>query len=197
MVMTQVVLNLRDVDFNADARPELQKLHRQVHTWCDESVRHWRNADLFRRNDSLSFAVVVKVVADINTDLADLTDDPRALFDFSYTEGEDSQRYAANALRKMRATARTSTDTATLCKFGNDAFENVVDGSTDTPRNLPWGEFPYGGARLTTRDNVRVLVGVSGFTEQQDDWLADAVGGFCALKLTEHDEAAAAESSRE
>lgn len=198
MVMTAPVLNLSDVNF--DKRSEgHDEIASKFFTLCTESISHWRDAiggGLLKR-DARSFAVVVKVVLDKDTDLTTLIDDPEALFDFAYLLGGESRRYAANALRKMRAVARTGLSTAELSNHGHGAFENVVDGTTDTHDNLPWGEFPYGGALLVGRGDVRVLVGVSGFTQEEDDWLASMVGGFCALKLTEHNEAAPVESSRE
>ncbi len=190
--MTAPVLNLRDINFDPRAN-EHGDLAQQFRAFCDQSIRYWRNVALLRRNDSESFAVVVKVL-DTDANLASLVDDPAALFDFAFVEGDESQRYAANALRKMRAAARTGKDTAEL---NDDSFENVVDGSTDSRDKLPWGEFPYGGARWYVRGNVCVLVGVSGFTQEEDHFLAGVVGEFCALKLTGHDEAAAAAPSEE
>jgi hypothetical protein len=198
--MTAVDINLRDVDFKGDSVGDDSTLQvfGQAETLIQESVSFWRDNGLLRRNDSHCFAVLVKVLRGERAlgELQSELDNPEALFDFAYlSDGSDdgeAERYAANALRKMRATVRTGVDTLVLARSVDEMFVNRV-GDTDTASELPWGEFPYGGAVLVDNGKqgaakVQVVVGVSAFTQEEDDWLAELVAKFCQLKFAEQDE---------
>lgn len=184
--MTQVT-NLQGFDFGKQPEgEELAMLHRHVTLLCSE-LRYLTNSGALKSSDGRgSFAVLVKIV-DKDVHAADLIDDPNALFDFMCGWGK-SAVFAANAVRKMRATARMGASTQEMRAYGMDNptayFDDVV--GTDEDAELLWGEYPYGGAVIVeAKDGARLLVGVSGFTQEQDHWFSELVARFCILKREE------------
>lgn len=177
------IMSLRDFDF--DKMPEgaaLETLREQVISLCGE-MRYLVDRGLLRRSEGSSFALVVKVLGK-NVDPATVVDDPNALFDFYCGFGNASHRYAANALRKMRAAVRTGRSTQALRELGGDApfsqFENVVGVEDDS--DLLWGEFPYDGAVVVEAKNGDlVYVSTSGFTKEQDHWFSETTGNLLVL----------------
>ena len=195
--MTASDTNLRSFSFGGVPNDEMLKgLQDEFRRMCGQSIRYWADNGLVHWSDSRSFAVVVKVV-DTDVDTTTLINDPEGLIDFSFREGAERDRYAANALRKMRAVARTGVSTLELRELNNDplrAFEAIVGVEDDS--RLLWGEFPYGGAVVVEcKDGRCVIVGVSGFTQRQDHWVATTAAEFCAMRLDEAAEASAKEAA--
>ena len=156
----------------------------QMYELVEQSFRYWRDAGLLRVNDTRSFGVVAKIVAEDKLGELDFNR-PESLVDFAILYGDEGGRYAANALRKLRAAARTGQSTQDMQKWPALFQDVVAESDLAMERDggpIPWGDFPYAGAVILRRNDVCYLVAVSGFTEKEDHWLATLLAEFLALK---------------
>jgi hypothetical protein len=88
------------------------------------------------------------------------------LFSLTFGTG-DLARLVENGRRKAAAAKRTGLDSAQLAGPHRD--------------RLRPGDFPFGGA--VVRGDL--VVGVSGFSSEQDHWIAETVAGFVSMKRQE------------
>lgn len=142
----------------------------------------WARQDLIRDTlDSFGFAISLLESDELEVKY----DHPKEFINFVGGWGDDQQRYTANAIRKMRAAARTTSDTLEMVEFGSkhnvSMFENVVESQVDGV--FPWGEFPYGGAVFVSFGDRTLLVGVSGLTQEQDDFVAGFIGKLLGMAM--------------
>ena len=105
-------------------------------------------------------------------------DDPELFVGFVGGWGPEQTRYTANAIRKMRAAARTGSDTLEMvevgAKHGINLFEDKVESQVDG--TYPWGEFPWGGAIFISFGDRTMMIATSFVTQDQDDLVAGFLG---------------------
>lgn len=94
--------------------------------------------------------------------------------------GLKSNKYIANAVRKMRPLLRlNAVSTQEVCEGYPEAFVDVVDSIQDDG-TFAWGDFPKGGAVRTIMGGMIFVCGVSGFSPDEDHavalLLANALG---------------------
>lgn len=108
--------------------------------------------------------------------------DPYGYVWFVFGWGPDWQKYAANAIRKMRALLRTGVDTLELQLFDSGRFQDRVV-SEDDDHNYPWGDFPYGGATFTKVGNLYIPAAVSTLRAVEDDNVSRLYGGTVGQEM--------------
>ena len=97
--------------------------------------------------------------------------------------GPQWERYAANAVRKIRPVLRSRVDSLwlTVNKLSGampDAFDDEV-ASANADGTFSWGDFPYGGAyTVDLIDETEVIVAVSCLAQEEDDTASRFVGGI-------------------
>lgn len=186
------ITDLRDLDFDKPLDDRLSALQRKLVRLCNESVPYWAKSQLLGegKGQQSPYSATVKVV-ERGVDLRLLADKPQELVDFTLGDMDgEGRRYAANAVRKAMAVARTGLDTSKLREIGEGAFQNIVK-SVNDDGSWSVGEFPWAGAVLIELYGYRVVVAVSGYDQWKDDAVARAIAGFAAVFLKEYDDAAA------
>lgn|GEM_PF-3038719 len=158
-------------------------LAEKVRLLLRHSLEDWRNVGLLRNNSSYGVVVADPIYSGT---YASVWDNPQQLVGFALGDGARRQYYLANAVRKMRAAAREGFDTFAM-RQGHliNYFCDEVEGRVDDPENpYPWGDFPWGGAAYGGTESNRWLVGVSGFTQAEDDWIARTVAWFLSTEVS-------------
>jgi hypothetical protein len=115
-------------------------------------------------------------------------DDPTRLVWMTIGWGPDQERYIANAVRKMRYSARTTFDSIECDVLD---FNTPVNSVEDDGTYL-WGDFPWGGAAWygDLNNGLLLLGGVSGYTQQQDHIVAQLILSTFDLAIFELNQAA-------
>ena len=152
----------------------------------------WAADGLIKSNDSFGMAMA-KIMTD-GEYYADCWDNPYELIWFAAGWGPEAERYMANAIRKMRASAREGVDSLDLLEHKPRLFRDEV-GSERGDREHQWGDFPWGGAAYTNFGDKRLLTAVSCLKQQEDHWVALMLGGFMATQMHKADERFAALSA--
>ncbi len=136
-----------------------------------------QNEKLIKNNESFGLMVANPLYAGR---FHQIWNDPTQLAGFAIGWGPEAKRYQLNALRKIRASARTSCDTLFLKydvtrgrDYGN-RFQNTVN-SQESDGTMLWGDYGHGGACFAGEDQQQWLVGVSSLEEAEDDMVASAV----------------------
>lgn len=179
--------------------PELDRAAERTRALLDEALPHQQWVGALTKHNPYGGAVLVKIIrketpnADVYGKLAELMATPERLFDFAYAWGDDEQLYGYYALCKMRPAARTGKSTAELIelrKQGEDHFEQdklviveIIDGVVMSPEERDFGDFDHKGAVIVENDEYCVLVGVSGFSEDEDHLTAEYVAKYVLLQL--------------
>lgn len=145
--------------------------------------------------ESLGFAMAV-TDHDLRKDVAD---DYQGLVSFVAGWGPDAEQYIANAVRKLRFSARTGLESS------DAAFErHLVDhpvSPTSAEGTFEWGDFPYGGAVFSRTKvvggrggkhglhvmNRWLLAAVSGLTQEEDAAVAAIALRFIELRMFDAD----------
>jgi hypothetical protein len=191
------------------AVPEgLERVADQTQTLLRESLSHQQRAGALTKHVPFGGAVLVKVIRkkpgeQVYGKLAELVGNPERMFDFAFAwddtgAGDElagaQQIYGYYALCKMRPVARTGKSTAELIdlrKQGDDRFEQnklvvveIIDGVVEPPEERVFGDFDHKGAVVVENEDYYVLVGVSGFSEDQDHLTAEHVAGYVLLQLS-------------
>lgn len=111
-------------------------------------------------------------------ELENLYDDPGSFVGIVGGWGDEQHRYIANAIRKMRASARTGSDTLEMVEAGAkldfDLFTDRVE--SEVKGAFPWGDFAHGGAAFVSFGDRTMLVAASFVTAEQDDLVAGFIG---------------------
>lgn len=140
------------------------------------TISHWAEQELVRDNPSIGIAV-----GHPNPLPGDDWDDPFSFIWFVTGWGENCFKYAANAVRKLRAVERTHRSTLDLRLndpwLFQDEVESVVDG------RFPWGDFPHGGGLLVNFGGLVVPCAVSALKQDEDEATAATVGSFVAMQM--------------
>lgn len=195
------ITDLRELDFDNFYRPfdeRLSVLRKKLDVMCKEALPYWADANLLgvEKTRLSSYGAIVKIV-ERDVDLRELAGRPRELMDFAIgNNGRYSLRYQANALRKAMAVARTGMDTSKLRELGDDAFQNIVPSVNEEDGSWPVGEFPRAGAVLIRQYGYCILVGVSGYDQWKDDFVARTIGHAAAAFLKEYDQAVAKKQAK-
>src|SRR6266542_3906189 len=132
------------------------------------AVETWRKDGLIASSMSLGLVVA-------NPEYAGrfhhIWDKPEALAGFTVSWGSESQVLLVDALRMMRAAARTSCDTLVMRgdeDFGETKFRDEVV-SREEDGTMPWGDLSQGGACYAGEGNLQWLVAVAGLEEPEND----------------------------
>jgi hypothetical protein len=137
-----------------------------------------------KATNSLGFAMAKPAYAPIDTHNWNKPDE---LAWFVGGWGPNRDRYIANALRKMRALARTCRSSTLAMKHVSPGlFENEVD-SAEEDGSFAWGDFAYGGALRLRLNRLEIMGGVSGMTQMQDDFVTYMILATMAQHILEVD----------
>lgn len=133
------------------------------------------------RKDSFGFALANPAAV-----LSEVWDVPSQLIAMVMYWGPDGPKYAANACRKLRPSARTGMDSETLRREHPELFRdevvNVEDDGTFT-----WGDFPYDGATYLTVQGRRLLGAVSALPKEEDPVASRLILGILGLAMHRSD----------
>jgi hypothetical protein len=170
-------VNLAGLEFPRSYMHEGVDLADQLRRLVVPAVEIWQKSGLV--SSSMSLGLVVA-----NPDYAgrfhQIWDKPKVLTGFAVEMGPENQLSLADALRMMRAAARTSCDTLVMrndSNFGEIKFrEQVV--SLEDDGTMPWGDIAQGGACFAGEDDLQWLVGVAGLEEPQNDMVASMAARF-------------------
>ncbi len=113
-----------------------------------------------------------------------VSDEPEMLVKMTAGWGPEKNRYIANAVRKLRFSARTHHDSIDALQFP-DLIDTPVD-SVDERGDFPWGDFPYGGAVWVTPfipGELQMLGAVSGLSQEEDHMVATLILQIFALEI--------------
>jgi len=139
--------------------------------------------------ESFGFAM-----ANPGVDYSKCWNDPSKLIAFVNYWGPDGPRYAANAVRKIRAAAREGKDTQAIRLQCPELFQDEVeqtDPSIETAGVFPWGDFPFDGAVFVNCIDLRLLGAVSAYPKEQDPVVASLVLGLIGLDMNQISRSAA------
>lgn len=164
-----------------EGTPDWAALHSVPHDFRS-TLDLMMSRGLITRKDSFGFAM-----ADPRVDYKKLWNNPEPLIAFVAYWGPDGPRYAANAVRKIRAAAREGWDTQALRLNGSFRFQDVVE-SQDENGNFPWGDFPYDGAVYVDTLSGRLLGAVSAFPKEEDPIVATLLLGIIGLDMYKSDQ---------
>ena len=128
-------------------------------------------------------------------------DDYQKLTLFVAGFGENSEAYIANAVRKMRYSARTGKNSLTAAGSDGPTWRVQDPAEMINPDgSLPWGDFPHGGAVFLETPIVNgfkpgpawantrwLLAAVSGFTQEEDAAIAASILQFINLAIEKAD----------
>lgn len=156
-------------------------------------LTYMQNYGLVDAKDSFGFAMGNP---DPNVNLAQVWDDPQQLVGLVHHFGPEGERYAANAVRKLRAAAREGVDTEILrieadeLGTGGRFRDTVESNAGDTV--FAWGDFPFDGAVWLTVQGITLPFAVSAFPKEQDPGVARLYGNHLALAMHYSNQLAAA-----
>lgn len=133
------------------------------------------------QKDSFGFAMANPTVV-----LGDVWDDPSKLIAMVMYWGPDGLKYAANACRKIRPSARTGQDSETLRREHPELFRDNVE-SVEADGTFAWGDFPYGGATYLTVEGHLLLGAVSALPQVEDPIASRLLTGMAGLAMHRSD----------
>lgn len=109
-----------------------------------------------------------------------LKTDPYSVFWFATGDGDEQDRYIANAMRKVWPALLGEDDSLRLKRQGHE-FPNPVPSADDEGR-FPMGSFPHGGAKLVWFGDLQGYGGLSALDETEDDVAAGNGAGYAYAK---------------
>lgn len=160
-----------------------------------EAIQALASTGLIKSNESFGFAMAAPRFGRLGQD--DMAppsywDEPEKFVWFVGGWGPESERYIANAVRKLRALKRYFDESSFLGTEVNSSldmrfitweksFQDEVPSTVDGV--FPWGDFPYGGAvRLRVGDVMTLDGAVSALSEIEDESIARLIlGGLSGL----------------
>jgi hypothetical protein len=149
------------------------------------TIDEWMRTQLVEQTDSFGFAIANPAV-----DTHDEWDNPGRFVWFVVGWGPASDRYIANAVRKLRPALRWGEDTLDMRINRPHAFINIVK-EQEEDGSFEWGDFPKGGATFVRVGGLILPCSVSCFKEVEDDAVAKTCGGHTGatmLKLLNSEE---------
>lgn len=161
-------------------------LRDSVWVWTDSGLIHPTQKGI-----GVAFASPELASVDSDIDYSAASSDPTNLVGLVYSTGPtrlDRNRSVADAVRMMRAAARTTIDTLEMQHtietnpFMAERFQGVVE-SVEPDGTFAWGEISEGGAAFVRFRDLLYLASVSGFRPEENHWLALMIGGFLAAEI--------------
>lgn len=149
-----------------------------IRTFVDDLGRG--ETPLVEKNLSFGFAM-----ADPWRDYYSAWNSPYELVWFVGGWGPERDRYIANAVRKLRASARTQYNTLELRLRASELFRGAVE-SQEPDGAFAWGDYPWGGAVFLPFGGVTLLGAVSGLSEDEDAAIAAAILGLVGSQMHKH-----------
>lgn len=121
--------------------------------------------------DSFGFAMAMPLHRSMVTDMPAVLsfggwDDPEELTWLTWGWGPNRDRYVANAVRKMRYSARTLDDSI-VTQEDPGSIDTPVDSAAEDG-SFPWGDFPWGGAAYVDVEEMAFLGASSALTQRED-----------------------------
>ena len=173
--------DLEKLDFFAPNHGKFYEIGVILENFLRATIKAWQGTGFARQNDSFGL-----VVADPGRggEYHEIWDKPSELIAGGLVIGwgHDWRRYAANALCKIRATAREGLDTRDIFENSPELFQLNPSKSNASP--FIWGDFPHGGAVIDGNGTNQLLVGVSGLTATEDHRTARLTADFINERLS-------------
>lgn len=145
------------------------------------TIRQMMSRGVLTDKESFGFAL-----ADPTAVLSEVWDDPSKLIAMVMYWGPDGLKYAANACRKIRPSARTGQDSETLRREHPELFRDNVE-SVEADGTFAWGDFPYGGATYLTVEGHLLLGAVSALPQVEDPIASRLLTGMAGLAMHRSD----------
>lgn len=133
------------------------------------------------KKDSFGFALANPAAV-----LSEVWDDPGQLIAMVMYWGPEGPRYAANACRKLRPSARSGQDSETLRREHPELFREPIE-SVEADGTFMWGDFPYGGATYLTVEGHLLLGAVSALPQEEDPVASRLILGIVGLAMHRSD----------
>ena len=141
--------------------------------------------NVIKSNASFGFVMLPPLWDGQEDFFVDEWDDPYAFTWFAGGWGSDSNRYVANAVRKIRPLLRINDEVSTLSMVlgsGPTEFEDVVEQVNDNG-DFEWGDFPYGGASVVRYGPLELVGACSGFKQVEDHLVTELILGHLAKRI--------------
>lgn len=130
--------------------------------------------------DSFGFAMTDPYLT--YAELKEVWDDPYRLAWLVGGWGSYADKCIANAVRKLRVSARTGKDSFTVGKYMRHLIDNPV-GVIDADGRFEWGDFAFGGSAPLHIGFTRPFVAASAFKQDEDVPAALLVGGSVCVPI--------------
>lgn len=151
-----------------------------------DGVQSLASSGLIKPNESFGFAMTVPAM-DLGPAPNGLWDKPEEFVWFVGGWGPKRERYAANAVRKLRPLLRTGYgSTLEMRFFAKGLFTDKVE-SEGAAGQYPWGDFPWGGAVEAVYGDLFLTGAVSCLTEIEDDTITRLILGCIAQRIIKGD----------
>lgn len=153
-----------------------------------EAIAAMEATGLLEINGSYGFALSVPIGHGATGWEASDWDNPEKFIAYVGGRGRERDRYAANAVRKLRPWIRQAAagcefdSTLSMRQFAPELFEQGVD-SQNADGTFSWGDYPWGGAVVVSFRGFALAGAVSGFSEIQDDTVARLILGALAEQI--------------
>lgn len=147
----------------------------------EDLIRSMMSQGIIANRASFGFAM-----ADPRVNYREVWNDPAALTGFIAYWGPEGQRYAANAVRKMRPGAREDKDTQKMRLDHPELFRDPVE-SAEADGTFNWGDFPYDGAVHLHTLGYHLLGAVSALPKEEDPIPAQLILGLIGLEMHRSD----------
>jgi hypothetical protein len=147
------------------------------------SIQTMMAEGVLTRKESFGFAL-----ANPAADLSRVWNIPSKLIAFAYAYGPEGDYYVANAVRKLRAAARTGKDTQELRLYYPHRFANVVE-KKEPDGSFEWGDFPFDGAVHVYPVGRHLLGAVSALPKEEDPVAASLITNAIGLAMWHADQA--------
>jgi hypothetical protein len=154
------------------------------------AIQTMASGGLIEPNSSFGFAMAVPGLQESwQEHYQQIWDDPYSLIGLICGWGDEWTRYAANAVGKIRASARLGQNSLQIRLQHPDLFTDVVEPEGKGPI-YPWGDFPHGGAIYVDVGKYRLLGAVSCLNQVEDQGVAALLLSLIGLKMLQLDAAA-------
>lgn len=157
-----------------------------------EAIIELANSGLIKVSRSYGFALSVPIPHGGAGWQPNDWDEPNKFVAFVGGRGIDRDRYAANAVRKLRPWIRQASkggefdSTLSMRLFAPELFEQGVE-SQNADGTFPWGDYPWGGAAVISFPEFALAGAISGFSEIEDDFVCRMILGGLARLIIEGD----------
>lgn len=153
-----------------------------------EAIATMQATGLIESKGSYGFALTIPIAHSSKGWGVSDWDDPEKYIAYVGGRGLERDRYAANAVRKLRPWLRQAAEghefdsTLNMRQFAPELFQHGVE-SQSADGVFPWGDYPWGGAAVVSFPGFALAGAVSGFSEVQDDTVARVILGSLAEQI--------------